>query len=69
MRNIEPNEVYIQCAAYNLNRVVKEVIVIKTFFEIVQQIYNFFADTMNMLSIFIEEGVFNIGNITNIISN
>lgn len=51
---------YVHCAAHNLNLVVndvvKEVIEMQTFFETVQQIYNFFGHSIkrwNILSSFI----------------
>lgn len=62
IRDIEPNAVYVHCAAHNLNLVVndavKEVIEIQTLFETVQQIYNFFGHSIkrwNILSSFISD--------------
>lgn len=60
IRDIEPNAVYVHCAAHNLNLVVndavKEVTEMQTFFETVQQIYNFFGHSIkrwNILSSFL----------------
>jgi hypothetical protein len=62
IKDIEPNAVFVHCAAHNLNLVlndaVREVIDMQHFFETVQQIYNFFGHSIkrwNILSSFISD--------------
>lgn len=50
IKDIEPNAVYVHCAAHNLNLVlndaVREVIDMQIFFDTVQQIFNFFGHSI-----------------------